>query len=176
VFFDVQVLQESLSIPGTDIYLVYRSSQTSGYMSTIVIQLTPDDISEALVAVHLRIIVEGVVFERLFEADPNLRYRFTWDRRNAYNQKVYGIVTASGETAASFVLSNACNVVSDYESLSLSASSMLFLPAHLCLSWSLFNGTCFMFSAGLRSCKGRKSFVIPLNLAQAVFRTGWMPT
>ena len=94
---DVQVLQESLSIPGTDIYLVYRSSQTSGYMSTILIQLTPAQLPEDLVIVHLRIIVEGLVFERVFEADPNLRYRFTWDRRNAYNQKVYGIVTANGE-------------------------------------------------------------------------------
>ena len=93
----VQVLQESLSIPGTDIYLVYRSSQTSGYMSTILIQLTPDQLPEDLVIVHLRIIVEGLVFERVFEADANLRYRFTWDRRNAYNQKVYGIVTANGE-------------------------------------------------------------------------------
>ena len=92
----VQVLQESLSIPGTDIYLVYRSSQTSGYMSTILIQLTPDQLPQDLLIVHLRIIVEGLVFERVFEADPNLRYRFTWDRRNAYNQKVYGIVTANG--------------------------------------------------------------------------------
>ena len=93
----VQVLQESLSIPGTDIYLVYRSSQTSGYMSTILIQLTADHVPDELVTVHLRIIVEGLVFERVFEADPQLRYRFTWDRRNAYNQKVYGIVTASGQ-------------------------------------------------------------------------------
>jgi len=95
--FRVQVLQESLSIPGTDIYLVYRSSQTSGYMSTILIQLTPDHVPEELAIVRLRVIVEGLVFERVFEADPNLRYRFTWDRRNAYNQKVYGIVTANGE-------------------------------------------------------------------------------
>jgi len=99
-----QVLQESLSIPGTDIYLVYRSSQTSGYMSTIVIQLTPDQLPEGLVIVRLRIVVEGLVFERVFEADPNLRYRFTWDRRNAYNQKVYGIVTANGEMRLCFVL------------------------------------------------------------------------
>lgn len=93
----MQVLQESLAIPGTDIYLVYRSSQTSGYMSTILIQLTADDVPQELAIVHLRIIVEGLVFERMFEADPNLRYQFTWDRRNAYNQKVYGIVTANGE-------------------------------------------------------------------------------
>ena len=93
----MQVLQESLQVPGTDIYLVYHSSQTSGYMSTIVIQLTPEHIPLDLAVVHLRVLVEGLVFERDFEADPNLRYKFAWDRRNAYNQKVYGIVTASGE-------------------------------------------------------------------------------
>jgi len=91
-----QVLQESLPIPSTNIYLVYRSSQTSGYMSTIVVQLTPDHVPPELAVVHLRIVVEGLVFRYTFEADANLRYRFTWDRRNAYNQKVYGIVTASG--------------------------------------------------------------------------------
>ena len=101
----VQVLQESLSIPGTDIYLVYRSSQTSGYMSTILIQLTADDVPQDLVVVHLRIIVEGLVYERMFEADPHLRYRFTWDRRNAYNQKVYGIVTANGRLVVMSLLS-----------------------------------------------------------------------
>ena len=60
-----------------------------------------DWIPEQLVVVHLRIIVEGVVFERRFEADPDLSYRFMWDRRNAYNQKVYGIVTAAGQSDCS---------------------------------------------------------------------------
>ena len=63
------------------------------------IQLTPDTIPENLVAVHLHVAVEGLIFQRLFEADPGIKYKFAWDRRNAYNQKVYGIVTASGEWA-----------------------------------------------------------------------------
>ena len=66
-------------------------------MSTIMIQLTPDKIPSNLAIVHLRVSVEGSVFQKLFEADPGLKYKFAWDRRNAYNQKVYGIVTASGE-------------------------------------------------------------------------------
>ncbi|ELU08904.1 hypothetical protein CAPTEDRAFT_159800 [Capitella teleta] len=90
-----QVLQESLHIPDTDVYLVYHSSETPGYMSTILIQLTPEEVPVELRIVHLRVIVEGLVFERIFEADHGLKYKFAWDRRNAYNQKVYGIVTAS---------------------------------------------------------------------------------
>ena len=66
-------------------------------MSTIMIQLTPDAIPDELAMVRLRVAVEGLVFQKVFEADPGLKYKFAWDRRNAYNQKVYGIVTASGE-------------------------------------------------------------------------------
>ena len=118
-------------MPGTDVYLVYHSSETSGYMSTIMIQLTPDDIPNNLAVVRLKVsnikhssgenlsksacnlviatkqfivifvnclqvAVEGLVYEKIFEADAGLKYKFAWDRRNAYNQKVYGIVTAQG--------------------------------------------------------------------------------
>lgn len=51
--------------------------------------------------VHLRVSVEGVVHTELFEADPNLSYRYSWQRKNAYNQNVYGIVTARGKSARS---------------------------------------------------------------------------
>ena len=80
-------------------YLVYHSSETSGYMSTILIQLTPELIPADLALVHLRVSVEGLVFNKLFEADGGLKYKFAWDRRNAYNKKVYGIVTAHGKLA-----------------------------------------------------------------------------
>ena len=59
--------------------------------------MTGRTVPRRLVMVRLRVVVEGVVFERLFEADVDLQYRYTWDRRNAYNQKVYGFVTATGE-------------------------------------------------------------------------------
>lgn len=93
----MQTLQESLQIPGTGVYLVYHSSETPGYMSTIMIQLTPDSIPDDLTVVYLRVSVEGLVFNKVFEADAGLKYKFAWDRRNAYNQKVYGIVTAMGK-------------------------------------------------------------------------------
>ncbi|XP_059169179.1 teneurin-m-like isoform X2 [Physella acuta] len=89
-----QVLQESQNIPGTDVHLVYHSSESSGYMSLIMIQMTPSNIPHTLSMVHLRVSVQGVEFKKIFEADPNLKYTFAWDRLNAYKQKVYGIVTA----------------------------------------------------------------------------------
>ncbi|CAL1538216.1 unnamed protein product, partial [Lymnaea stagnalis] len=89
-----QVLQESLDIPGTDVHLVYHSSESSGYMSLIMIQMTPSVIPHTLSMVHLRVSVQGVELRKIFEADPNLKYTFAWDRLNAYKQKVYGIVTA----------------------------------------------------------------------------------
>lgn len=69
-------------------------------MSLILIQMTPDTVPRLLHLVHLRAAVEGVVLEKVFEADPNLKYTFAWDRLNAYKQKVYGIVTARGEKQA----------------------------------------------------------------------------
>ena len=95
-----QVLQESQQIPGTDVYLVYHSSEAPGYMSTILLQLTPDVTPEQLSRVHLRVAVEGVTLEKVFEAHASLKYTFAWDRLNGYNQKVYGIVTARGMTTA----------------------------------------------------------------------------
>ena len=91
-----QVLQESIRMPGTEVYLVYHSSDTPGYMSTIMIQLTPERVPRNLSIIQLRVSVEGLVFQKTFEADSELKYKFAWDRRNAYNQKVYGIVTATG--------------------------------------------------------------------------------
>jgi len=91
------VLRESLHITGTGFHLVHDSSDAPGYMSTLLIALTGQSVPRHLVIVRLRVVVEGVVFERDLEADVNLQYRFTWDRRNAYNQKVYGVVTAIGK-------------------------------------------------------------------------------
>ena len=38
--------------------------------------------------------VSGVVFKKNFEADPSLSFTFEWNKRNVYNQKVYGVVEA----------------------------------------------------------------------------------
>ncbi|XP_061169950.1 teneurin-m-like isoform X6 [Saccostrea echinata] len=87
-----QVLQESVEVPGTNVHLVYHSSETEGYKSVILIQMTPDTIPTNLALVHLKVYVQGVETVKVFEADPGLKYTFSWDRINAYRQKVYGIV------------------------------------------------------------------------------------
>jgi len=69
-------------------------------MSTLLVAMTGRTVPRRLTLVRLRVVVEGVVFQRDFEADRDLQYRYTWDRRNAYNQKVYGVVTATGRSAA----------------------------------------------------------------------------
>ena len=104
VIIVIQVLRETLQISGTNVKLVHDSSDTPGYQSVLFIALTMDSVPETLVLVRLRIIVEGVIFEKDFEADVRLQYRFAWDRRNAYNQKVYGVATASGLLSFLFVI------------------------------------------------------------------------
>ena len=36
--------------------------------------------------VPLQITIEGVVHDKLFEADPNIQYTYAWDRLNEYRQ------------------------------------------------------------------------------------------
>lgn len=87
-----QVLQESIEVQGTNAHLVYHSSETEGYKSVILIQMTPDAIPTNLALVHLKVYVQGIENVKVFEADPGLKYTFSWDRINAFRQKVYGIV------------------------------------------------------------------------------------
>lgn len=96
ILAESQVVQESLNVPGTDLYLVYHSSRVPGYFSTIQLKLTPDTIPASLRLIHLKIYIEGVMFERVFEADPAIQFTYAWNRRNIYRQKVYGIASAHG--------------------------------------------------------------------------------
>ena len=57
-------------------------------------RLTPEVIPSSLKAIHLRITIEGVLFEKTFEADPDLKYTYSWTRLNIYRQRVYGTTTA----------------------------------------------------------------------------------
>lgn len=94
---DSGVLYSTLALPDTDLKLVYTSSQSSGFQSTLLVLLTPTEASlvpDSLRQVHLRIEVEGVVHRLKFDAQSGLRYEFAWDRRNAYEQRVYGSTTA----------------------------------------------------------------------------------
>ncbi|XP_063885071.1 teneurin-m-like isoform X4 [Scylla paramamosain] len=94
ILVESQAVQESIQIPGTDVYLVYHSSRANGYESTIRMQLTPDHIPATLRRVHLRIVLEGTLFTRVFEADPNIKFTYAWDRYNVYRQRVHGVTVA----------------------------------------------------------------------------------
>lgn len=84
ILAESQVVQESLEVPGTGAHLVYHSSRSAGYLSTIQLQLTPDVIPPSLSRIHLKITIEGVLFEKLFEADPGIKYTYAWNRFNVY--------------------------------------------------------------------------------------------
>lgn len=94
ILAESQVVQESLPIPGTGLNLVYHSSRAAGYLSTIKLQLTPEKIADTLKLIHLKITIEGILFERTFEADPGIKFTYAWNRLNIYRQRVYGITTA----------------------------------------------------------------------------------
>jgi len=89
-------------------------------------------IPENLALIRLRIIVEGVVFEKDFEADVRLQYRFAWDRRNAYNQKVYGVATATGLYCMDYCNSHTCF---DFQ---LSSDVCIILPC-MFMAWELYS-------------------------------------
>jgi len=67
--------------------------------------MTPDTVPSNLALVHLKVSVEGNFMEKTFEADPELKFTYSWDRKNAYNQKVYGIVPTRGLTSFANILS-----------------------------------------------------------------------
>ena len=90
-----KIVQESIAIPGTDVNLIYHSNRGSGYLSTIDLTLTNDRIPSSLRLVHLKISLEGNLFEQIFEAVPHISYTYSWNRRNVYRQKVYGVATAT---------------------------------------------------------------------------------
>ncbi len=93
---DSGVVRSELNImETTNLKLVYSSNQASGYSSTIFILLTPaNSIPEQLQQIHLQITVEGVLHKQTFDAYSDLRYEYSWDRRNAYEQRVYGLAYA----------------------------------------------------------------------------------
>ncbi|KAI5732577.1 hypothetical protein M8J76_001881 [Diaphorina citri] len=94
ILAESQVVQESFQIPGTGLNLVYHSSRSAGYLSTIQLQLTPQVIPDTLQLIHLRITIEGILFEKVFEADPMIKFTYAWNRLNVYRQRVYGVTTA----------------------------------------------------------------------------------
>ncbi|CAG9766607.1 unnamed protein product [Ceutorhynchus assimilis] len=94
IFAETQIVQESIPIPGSNLNILYQSSQALGYLTTIQMKLTGDKIPSTLTHVHVRVEIEGCLYMKTYEADPDLYHTFAWNKRNIYKQKVYGIATA----------------------------------------------------------------------------------
>lgn len=122
ILAESQVIQESLQIPGTGLNLVYQSSRASGYLSTIQLQLTPDVIPDTLYLIYLRITIEGILFEKKFEADPGIKFTYAWNRLNVYRQRVYGVTTAMIKVGYEYT--DCKNIIWDVQTTKLSGHDM----------------------------------------------------
>uniref|UniRef100_A0A4W3GQK6 Teneurin transmembrane protein 3 n=1 Tax=Callorhinchus milii TaxID=7868 RepID=A0A4W3GQK6_CALMI len=91
---ETQVLHEETEIPGTDLQLTYLSSRAAGYKPVLKVTMSQNAIPFNLMKIHLMVAVVGRLFQKWFPASPNLSYIFTWDKTDAYNQKVYGLSEA----------------------------------------------------------------------------------
>ncbi|XP_074039433.1 teneurin transmembrane protein Ten-m isoform X2 [Leptinotarsa decemlineata] len=122
ILAESQVVQESLRIPGTGLNLVYHSSRAAGYLSTIQLQLTPDEIPSDLKLIHLRITIEGILFEKVFEADPVIKFTYAWNRLNVYRQRVYGVTNAIVKVGYEY--SDCKDIIWDVQTTKLSGHDM----------------------------------------------------
>ncbi|XP_026674472.1 teneurin-m isoform X7 [Ceratina calcarata] len=122
ILAESQVIQESLQIPGTGLNLVYHSSRAAGYLSTIQLQLTPEVIPPTLNLIHLRITIEGILFEKTFEADPVIKFTYAWNRLNVYRQRVYGVTTAMVKVGYEY--SDCKDIIWDVQTTKLSGHDM----------------------------------------------------
>lgn len=93
-----------MAIPGSDLNLVYLSSRAAGYKPILKVLLTQDRLPFGLMKVHLMVAVMGRQLQKSFPAFPDLSYTFIWDKTDAYNQKVFGLAEAVGESPAAKML------------------------------------------------------------------------
>uniref|UniRef100_A0A8B9K5F3 Si:dkey-237h12.3 n=1 Tax=Astyanax mexicanus TaxID=7994 RepID=A0A8B9K5F3_ASTMX len=91
---ETQVLHEQISIPGSDLSLVYLSSRASAYKPVLKVVMTGSSVPFGLAVVHLMVAVEGRMFQKQFPASPRLSFTFIWDKTDAYGQRVYGLAEA----------------------------------------------------------------------------------
>lgn len=68
---------------------MYQSSQSAGYFSLLYMRLTGNQIPSTLTHVHVRVEIEGSIYTKMYEADPDLTHIFAWNKRNVYKQKVW---------------------------------------------------------------------------------------
>ncbi|KAM4826765.1 LOW QUALITY PROTEIN: teneurin-2 [Thomomys bottae] len=91
---ETQVPARGAGAPGSSVRLRYLSSRTAGYKSLLKVTMTQSAVPLNLSGFHLMVAVEGHLFQKSFQASPNLAYTFIWDKTDAYGQRVYGLSDA----------------------------------------------------------------------------------
>ncbi|KAK6619588.1 hypothetical protein RUM43_012345 [Polyplax serrata] len=114
---ETQIVQESILIPGSDLHLMYQSSQSAGYFSLLYMRLTGNQIPSTLTHVHVRVEIEGSIYTKMYEADPDLTHIFAWNKRNVYKQKVYGVALA--KISIGYQYSSCVNVIWETQTATL---------------------------------------------------------
>lgn len=97
LYMQEQVVQTEIPITGTDFKLNYFSDRVGGFkpVNSKSITVTNSEPPSSLQAVIVRIEIAGQLHLRLFNADPNQEWLFTWDGLDGYGREVPGSVTAS---------------------------------------------------------------------------------
>lgn len=72
--------------------------------------------------IHLRITIEGILFEKTFEADPIIKFTYAWNRLNVYRQRVYGVTTAIIKVGYEY--SDCKDIIWDVQTTKLSGHDM----------------------------------------------------
>ncbi|KAL3309968.1 hypothetical protein Ciccas_011478, partial [Cichlidogyrus casuarinus] len=84
------VMMYSLQLGETGIGLMYRSDRAGNFNSSMLIELSGENVPKQLEQVHLIVQISGRSFSALFNATANLRVLFRWDRLDCFGQPVYG--------------------------------------------------------------------------------------
>ncbi|KAJ8911461.1 hypothetical protein NQ315_013565 [Exocentrus adspersus] len=162
ILAESQVVQESLRIPGTGLNLVYHSSRAAGYLSTIQLQLTPDVIPSDLKLIHLRITIEGILFEKVFEADPMIKFTYAWSRLNVYRQRVYGVTNAIVKVGYEYT--NCKDIIWDVQTTKLSGHDMSISEVG---GWNLDIHHRYNFHEDCEGQASKQRLLAPVALASA---------
>jgi RHS repeat-associated protein len=87
-----QTLGESLPVAGTLLTLNYRSDRVPGRKGnlSIGIPLSGPSVPSSLKRIELKIAIAGQLFVSTFSREPNQRYIFTWDGKDAYGRTLSG--------------------------------------------------------------------------------------
>lgn len=129
---DSGIIRSEVNLIDSSLNLVYMSSQANGYYSSLYILLTQNKIPDDLELIYVEILIEGVLNRQEFIARPNLMYEYSWDRRNAYEQRVYGLTT--GKISVGFKHENCSNIYWNYYTIKLAGFD---LPISEIGSWSV---------------------------------------